>query len=184
MTQHIKAIIKTSHHNKIVINKVLHLLYLKLFLNKTLVFKKLCVGLECSWTSGLEWRWSTVTNQRSQPLWLVLILFSQSSEDPDAVRHVALRLRVKRLKVKRRSSPGATLALMAAHRLTVAVAFLHDHADVGLHQLGDVHDLQGRRGAAMKLQLSQNVMWYIYDARQKLTMWVSKSSSRPSTVIL
>lgn len=32
---------------------------------------------------------------------------------------------------------------MAADRLTVAVALLHDHADVRLHELGDVHDLQG-----------------------------------------
>lgn len=31
---------------------------------------------------------------------------------------------------------------MAADRLTVAVALLDDHANVGLHQLGNVHDLQ------------------------------------------
>lgn len=48
-------------------------------------------------------------------------------------------------KVKGRSSPGATVAAVAAYGLTVAVALLDDHADVGLHQLGDVHDLQRKR---------------------------------------
>lgn len=38
--------------------------------------------------------------------------------------------------------PGTALAAVAADRLTVAVALLDDQADVGLHQLGDVHDLQ------------------------------------------
>lgn len=41
-----------------------------------------------------------------------------------------------------RSSPGAALAAVAADRLAVAVALLDDQADVGLHQLGDVHHLQ------------------------------------------
>lgn len=41
-----------------------------------------------------------------------------------------------------RSSPGAALAAVAADRLGVAVALLDDQADVGLHQLGDVHHLQ------------------------------------------
>lgn len=54
-----------------------------------------------------------------------------------ALLHVAARQRVKG-----RSSPGATVA---ADGLTVAVALLDDHADVGFHQLGDVHHLQ-RRG--------------------------------------
>lgn len=40
------------------------------------------------------------------------------------------------------SSPGAALAAVAADRLAVAVALLDDQADVGLHQLGDVHHLQ------------------------------------------
>lgn len=43
------------------------------------------------------------------------------------------------------SSPGTTLAAVAADRLTIAVAFLDNHADVGLHQLGNVHDLQRKR---------------------------------------
>lgn len=34
------------------------------------------------------------------------------------------------------------MAAVAADGLTVAVALLDDHADVGLHQFGDVHDLQ------------------------------------------
>lgn len=56
-----------------------------------------------------------------------------------------------RPKVKRRRSPGAALAAVAADGLTVAVALLDDHADVGLHQLGDVHDLQrGGRGFQIK----------------------------------
>ncbi len=37
------------------------------------------------------------------------------------------------------------MAAVAADGLTVAVALLDYHADVGLHELGDVHDLQGRR---------------------------------------
>lgn len=37
--------------------------------------------------------------------------------------------------------PGTALAAVAADRLAVAVALLDDQADVGLHQLGDVHDL-------------------------------------------
>lgn len=51
----------------------------------------------------------------------------------------------ERSQVEGRGSPGAALAAVAADRLTVAVALLDDHADVGLHQFGDVHDLQ-RRG--------------------------------------
>lgn len=47
--------------------------------------------------------------------------------------------------VKGRRSPGAALAAVAADGVTVAVALLDDHADVGLHQLGDVHDLQARK---------------------------------------
>lgn len=43
---------------------------------------------------------------------------------------------------KVKCSPGAALAAVAADGLTVAVALLDDHADVGLHELGDVHDLQ------------------------------------------
>lgn len=58
-----------------------------------------------------------------------------------ALLHVATRQRVKG-----RSSPGATVAAVAADGLTVAVALLDDHADVGLHQLGDVHHLQRRGG--------------------------------------
>lgn len=50
-----------------------------------------------------------------------------------------------RSKVKGQSSPGTALTAVAADRLTVAVALLDDHADVGLHQLGDVHDLQRRK---------------------------------------
>lgn len=40
------------------------------------------------------------------------------------------------------SSPGAALA---AHGARGAVALLHDHADVGFHELGHVHHLP--RGA-------------------------------------
>ena len=41
---------------------------------------------------------------------------------------------------------------MAADGLAVAVALLDDHADVGFHQLGDVHDLWTRgRGAIIRL---------------------------------
>lgn len=58
-----------------------------------------------------------------------------------ALLHVAARQRVKG-----RSSPGTTVAAVAADGLTVAVALLDDHADVGLHQLGDVHHLQRRGG--------------------------------------
>lgn len=42
------------------------------------------------------------------------------------------------------ASPGATLAAAAADGLAVAVALLNDHADVSLHQLGDVHHLRVR----------------------------------------
>lgn len=52
-----------------------------------------------------------------------------------ALRQVAMSSKVK-------CSPGAALAAVAADGLTVAVALLDDHADVGLHELGDVHDLQ------------------------------------------
>lgn len=45
-----------------------------------------------------------------------------------ALLHVAARQRVKG-----RSSPGATVAAVAADGLTVAVALLDDHADVGFH---------------------------------------------------
>lgn len=58
-------------------------------------------------------------------------------DPPAAPRHMAIRS-----KVEGRTSPGAALAAVAADGLTVAVALLDDHADVGLHQLGDVHDLQ------------------------------------------
>lgn len=51
------------------------------------------------------------------------------------LRQVAMNSKVK-------CSPGAALAAVAADGLTVAVALLDDHADVGLHELGDVHDLQ------------------------------------------
>lgn len=51
------------------------------------------------------------------------------------LRQVAMSSKVK-------CSPGAALAAVAADGLTVAVALLDDHADVGLHELGDVHDLQ------------------------------------------
>jgi hypothetical protein len=34
---------------------------------------------------------------------------------------------------------------VAAERLGVAVAFHHHHADVGLHQLSDVHHLEGEQ---------------------------------------
>lgn len=54
----------------------------------------------------------------------------------------ALRQVAMSSKVKGQSSPGAALAAVAADGLTVAVALLDDHADVGLHELGDVHDLQ------------------------------------------
>lgn len=69
---------------------------------------------------------------------------------PVAVRHVA-----SRSKVKGQSSPGATLAPAAADRLRVAVALLDDHADVRLHELGDVHDLRTRRGATMNFDLCE-----------------------------
>lgn len=58
-------------------------------------------------------------------------------------------------RLKGQSSPGATLAPMAADRLTVAVALLDDHADVRLHELGDVHDLQTRRGGTMNFDLCE-----------------------------
>ena len=57
---------------------------------------------------------------------------------------VALRQVAMSSKVKGRSSPGAALAAVAADGLAVAVALLDDHADVGLHELGDVHDLRRR----------------------------------------
>lgn len=57
-------------------------------------------------------------------------------------RSAALRQVAMSSKVKGQSSPGAALAAVAADGLTVAVALLDDHADVGLHELGDVHDLQ------------------------------------------
>lgn len=45
-------------------------------------------------------------------------------------------------------SPGAALAAHGARR---AVALLHDHADVGLHELGHVHHLRPRhRGRAQR----------------------------------
>lgn len=40
-------------------------------------------------------------------------------------------------------SPGAALA---AHGARGAVALLHNHADVGFHELGHVHHLPGRSG--------------------------------------
>lgn len=39
------------------------------------------------------------------------------------------------------SSPGAALA---AHGACGTVALLHDHADVGFHELGHIHHLPGR----------------------------------------
>lgn len=57
-----------------------------------------------------------------------------------ALRQVAMSSKVK-------CSPGAALAAVAADGLTVAVALLDDHADVGLHELGDVHDLQRRESS-------------------------------------
>lgn len=48
---------------------------------------------------------------------------------------------------KVKCSPGAALAAVAADGLTVAVALLDDHADVGLHELGDVHYLQRRESS-------------------------------------
>lgn len=45
----------------------------------------------------------------------------------------------------RRPSPGAALAAHGARR---AVAFLHDHADVGFHELGHVHHLPGEAESA------------------------------------
>lgn len=56
------------------------------------------------------------------------------------LRQVAMSSKVK-------CSPGAALAAVAADGLTVAVALLDDHADVGLHELGDVHDLQRRESS-------------------------------------
>lgn len=56
-----------------------------------------------------------------------------------------------RPQVRGQRSPGAALAAVAADGLAVAVALLDDHADVRLHELGDVHDLRARRGATVKL---------------------------------
>lgn len=80
--------------------------------------------------------------------------------------------------------PGTALAAVAADRLTVAVALLDDQADVGLHQLGDVHDLQ-REGS-----LIQSAAFQLADpgnrggGKRVPTICVSKTSSRPSTAIL
>lgn len=80
--------------------------------------------------------------------------------------------------------PGAALAAVAADRLTVAVALLDDQADVGLHQLGDVHHLQ-TEGSLFQLAAFQ-----LADPRNRgggkriPTICVSKTSSRPSTAIL
>lgn len=41
-------------------------------------------------------------------------------------------------------SPVAALAAVATDGLTVAVALLDDHANVGLHQLSDIHHLWER----------------------------------------